>query len=148
MNPLSNQNNYFELLPEPIIGHILDQLNIVTGSKGIVNEADISVVMRYTCNLACTSKKMTAKVSHLDATRIFLKSLSNKYGQSCEHFAALLNTIGARKWVWKSIKEIGLSESIISCNKDWKDKNSSGMYLWIRKDSQEKALEVLNISLA
>lgn len=99
--------NSLELLPTPIMGHVLDQLNRVTGSKGIVNKADISVLMRYTCNLACTSKEIAAQVSHPNVTQIFLQSLSDKYGQSCEHFAALLNTISARKWLWEYIRREG-----------------------------------------
>lgn len=101
----------FEMLPAPIIGHILDQLNQVTGSKGIVNMADLPVIMRYASNLACTSKKIAAMVSSLTATRTFLKSLSDKYGESREELAALLNTVGTRKWLWNYIKENGDSKT-------------------------------------
>lgn len=107
MNPLNKQPTIFETLPARVIGCILDQLNQITGSKGIVNQADIPVAMRFARNLACTSKRMATNVNHPDATNIFLKSLSDKYGEPPEHFAALLNTIGARKWLWNYIKENG-----------------------------------------
>ena len=40
-------------------------------------------------------------------TRIFLKSLSEKYEGSSEHFVALLDTIGARAQLWDYIKKNG-----------------------------------------
>jgi hypothetical protein len=104
---LSYRPNYFEQLPDVLVGHILGQLNTVTGSQEVVNEADIPVIMRYISNLACTSKKMAFKVNHPYTTHVFLKSLSDKYGQSREHFAALLNTVGTRRWMWENIKEKG-----------------------------------------
>jgi hypothetical protein len=111
MNSLNNQITPFERLPCSMIGSILDQLNKETGSKGIRNESDIPVIMKYVCNLACTSKQMAAKVNNLNTIHIFLKSLSDKYEKSCEHFAALLNTPGARKWLWNYIQKNGDDKS-------------------------------------
>jgi len=108
MTPINFQTvAFFERLPVDVIGNILDQLNRVTGSKGIVNEADIPVIIRYARSLACTSKKMAANVNHPYVTHLFLESLSHKYDESNAHFAALFNTIGARKWMWNHIRENG-----------------------------------------
>jgi hypothetical protein len=107
MTPLNHQTALFELVPVDIIGNILDQLNRVTGSKGIINDADLPVVMRYARSLACTSKTMASNVHHPDVTDLFLESLSHKYGESNEHLAALLNTTGARQWIWNYIKKKG-----------------------------------------
>ena len=107
MTPLHHQTTIFELLPPDIVGYILHQLNQVTGSEGIINQADIPVVMRYARSLVCTSKRMAANINHSHVTHIFLKSLSEKYEGSSEHFAALLDTIGARVQLWNYIKENG-----------------------------------------
>ncbi|MBP9841690.1 MAG: hypothetical protein KBC64_04625, partial [Simkaniaceae bacterium] len=74
-----------EHLPSEAIGIILSKLNLMTGSEGIRNEADIPVVMRFAMNLACTSKTMYRHVHSLGASRIFLASLTAKYGKSPEH---------------------------------------------------------------
>jgi len=50
---------------------------------------------------------MATKVNDLVATHLFLKSLSLKYQKAPEHFAALLNTPGARRWLWNYIIENG-----------------------------------------
>ncbi len=103
MNSLSS----FDQFDIPMMGHVLDQLNIVTGSRGIVNKADIAVLKRYTSNLACTSKNIAAQVNHPSVTHLFLESLSKKYGQSCEYFAAQFNSIGTRNWLWRYITKEG-----------------------------------------
>ncbi len=107
MNSIHNKISVFEELPEPVIGTILDQLNKITGSKGIINTADIPVIKRYANSLACTSKTMAAKVTHPEATYLFLESLSAKYGKPCEEFAVILNTVGCRRWLWNYIKVNG-----------------------------------------
>lgn len=99
--------NYIELLPGSAFGHILDHLNSKTGSKGIINHADIPVIIRYAYNLANTSKTIAAKVNDIDAVQLFLTSLSCKYNQSCVYFASMLNTIGTRKWMWNNIHANG-----------------------------------------
>lgn len=110
MTPLSNCNNLLsaiEQCPPEIIGNVLSQLNKTTGSEGFVNEADIPVIMRYVSNLAITSKKMCELINSPSVTHLFLNSLSDKYQETPEHFAALFNTIGARKWLWNYIREKG-----------------------------------------
>lgn len=47
-----------EKLPNEIVGKILERLPFVTGSKGILNQADIPVTMRYMHHFACTSSEM------------------------------------------------------------------------------------------
>ena len=107
MNSINDKISIFESLPELVIGTILDQLNKITGSKGFINEADIPVIKRYANSLVCTSKTMAAKATHPEATYLFLESLSAKYGKPPEEFAAILNTVGCRRWLWNYIKVIG-----------------------------------------
>lgn len=104
MNSINNQPSTFELLP---MANILDQLNQVTGSKGIVNDADIPVIMRYVGNLACVSKILALKINEFDTLYVFFKSLSEKYGEPSESFAAKINTKSARIWMWNYIQRNG-----------------------------------------
>ncbi len=98
-------------MPPEIIGAIMAQLNVVTGSQGIVNKADIPVVMKYVANLACTCRTLAEKVNNVHATKIFLNSLSEKYGKSCERLAVMLNTPVARMWLWEQIQQNGDAKS-------------------------------------
>ncbi|MBP9841691.1 MAG: hypothetical protein KBC64_04630 [Simkaniaceae bacterium] len=96
-----------EHLSSESIGIILSQLNLITGSEGILNEADIPVVMRSAMNLACTSKIMYQHVHSVGANRIFLLSLAAKYKKPPEYFAAELDTEGARRFLWDTIQKNG-----------------------------------------
>lgn len=98
-------SNLIQSFPNEIYGHILHQLTNVTGSRGIVNKADIPFVMRYAANLTCTCKEIVEKVNSAEAVNMFINSLANKYNKSYLHIASVLNTETARTWIWSHIKE-------------------------------------------
>jgi hypothetical protein len=145
MISLDSQRTFLELLPRELISNILDQLNQETGSEGIVNKADIPVVMRYARSLICTSKKMAAQMNHPDVTRLFLNSLSKKYDQSSEHFAVLFNTIGARTQLWDYIQENGDDKAYQAIQEIYKlasdvlkEAKSAGLLFECSQDNQSR----------
>jgi hypothetical protein len=99
-----------EQLPIYCIGNILDQLNNITGSNTGSYEIqfkNLHNITKYTVTLICTSKTMAAKVNDPEATLLFLKSLSAKYGKPYEELAADLNTKGTCQWLWSYIHQNG-----------------------------------------
>lgn len=108
---ISNEKYNLCNLPPEIIGNILKCLTVYTGSKDILNDSDIPVIMRYSMNLARTCKQLYASFNDPIATDMFVHALSKKYGQSADHFAAVLDTLGARKWLWLSMEKQGLDKS-------------------------------------
>jgi hypothetical protein len=105
LQPLSFSK--FEQLPNEVIGEILAQGAWQTGSDGIVNHADIPVVFHQARSLALTSTRLYSAVNSPSATRLFTESLCRKFGKSPQHFASLLNTSGARKWIWDETEKNG-----------------------------------------
>lgn len=100
-----------ERLPSPLLGITIHHLNILTGSEGILNKADIPVIMRYTRALACTSKKMHQAMNSLPVTDALLTSLSKKYLQLPKYFVTPLDTPGARRWLWTYIETRGYQQT-------------------------------------
>ncbi len=99
--------NGFEQCSRDVIGSILNQINKETGSWGVINDADIAVVMDCVGKLASTCKSLFLKINSQEVTTVLLQSLSNKYGKSCEQFAAELNTSASRQWLWNFIQKNG-----------------------------------------
>ena len=64
-----NQKLSFNTLPDELLVEITVQVNEVTGSRGIRNEADIPVIMRNVVNLSFTCKSFAKR---------FLLELSSK----------------------------------------------------------------------
>lgn len=108
---ISNEKYNLANLPPEMVGNILKYLTVYTGSKGILNDKDIPVIMRYGMNLARTCKQLYATFNDPITTDMFVQALTKKYGQCTENFAALLDTLGARKWLWLSMKEQGLDKT-------------------------------------
>lgn len=98
-------------LPPEMVGNILKYLTVYTGSKGILNDSDVPVIMNYAMNLARTCKQLYASINDPIVTDMFVHALSNKYGQSADHFAALFDTLGARKWLWLFMEKQGLDKA-------------------------------------
>lgn len=103
---MSTQSSLERLSPR-LFGTVLHHLTEITGSRGVVNFADISVIERFVKNLACTSKKMTFLVNHHRTTKILLNALSKRFGFSCEDSAVMLETVGARQFLWRYIRRNG-----------------------------------------
>ncbi len=102
---LSPSSSYLEQLPLEVLGIVTYQLTTLTGSEGILNEADIPVIMRYTRALACTSKTMNEKMNSFIVTNALLKSLSKKYLRLPKYFVTTLDTVGSRRWLWNYIEK-------------------------------------------
>jgi len=100
-------NSGFEQCSRDVVGSILNQINKETGSFGVINDSDIAVVMDCVGRLARTCKSLFLKINSQEVTTALLKSLSNKYGKSCEQFAAELNTSASRQWLWNYIQKNG-----------------------------------------
>lgn len=100
---LDHKLSRFESLPNVAFGTVLDQLNRMTGSNGIVNDSDIPVIMKNVFNLACTSKTLYRAVNNSIVTKALLDSLARKYLKTPRYLAAKLDTVGARKWIWDYI---------------------------------------------
>lgn len=156
-----NNTHFFSNMPALVFGNMLDQLNQITGSRGVVNEADIPVVLRYTANLALTCKATNEKISNENVTDLFLRSLSHKYNKPYEHFVALWNTPRARKWLWSYIHRNGdykayqIIQKIMDIAFDVKfDVKAAGLKFWADKtpetilvnESQTKEGFLLHIS--
>lgn len=104
---MNSLNSGFEQCSRDVVGSILNQLNKEIGSWGVINDADIAVVMECVGRLACTCKSLFLKINSQEVTTALLNSLSNKYGKSCEQFAAELNTSASRQWLWNYIQKNG-----------------------------------------
>lgn len=104
---MNSLNSGFEQCNRDVVGSILNQINKETGSFGVINDADIAVVMDCVGRLACTCKSLFLKINSQEVTTALLKSLSNKYRKSCEQFAAELNTGATRQWLWNYIQKNG-----------------------------------------
>jgi len=94
-----------ETLPPETFGTILDRLNWMTGTEGIVNQSDFPVIMKQVCNLMLTSRTIYELLHNPIATGIFLESLSRKYGKSIEHFAVQLDMKSSRIWIWQHVQK-------------------------------------------
>ena len=106
MDSINQQICGFDICSNEIIGNILGQIVHVTTSS-ILNKKDIPVIFRNASRLSITCKSIFAKVEDLTTTDIFLKSLSEKYGEPYEYFAARFDTLTCRKWLWKMIQRNG-----------------------------------------
>ena len=51
-----------DYLPRDAFGHILEQLNHVTGVKGFINDCDILYIAKYAASLAGTCKVIASHV--------------------------------------------------------------------------------------
>lgn len=100
-----------DCLPSAMIGQILHQLNLITGSRGIIIAKDQIITMRYAAHFACTSKSLNNKVNDLAAVHVFLHSMAEKYHTSPAQCAALFNTLGARRWLLKHVLSRGLDRT-------------------------------------
>ncbi len=92
-----------ERLQYDSLGAILGLASQVTGTKGIITDADIPVIMRDIRSLACTSKAMHKAINDPRVLDIFFTSLANKYQRPPEDFACELDIVGSRKWLWERI---------------------------------------------
>ena len=104
---MNSLNSSFEQCSADVIGSILNQINNGTGSFGVINDADITVVMNCVGRLARTCKGLFFKINSQEVTTLFLKSVSQKYGKSCEQFAIEINTKATRQWLWNYIQKNG-----------------------------------------
>ena len=100
-----------ERLPLAQLGIVLGQLVRGTGTEGIVNDADVPIILRNIHSLACTSKTLYHAVNDPLVVEILLNFLAVKQKQPAAHFAAELNTIGTRRWVWSYILQNNYDET-------------------------------------
>jgi len=94
-----------EKLPNEVIGKILVNLVQISGSKGIANKADIPFIMKSMRSLACTNTRFYTDLNEPQVVKVFVEALADRYKESPQHFAAELNTSGAREYIWKYIHE-------------------------------------------
>lgn len=98
---------------------VLHELNMSTGSKGVVNKSDIPVIIKKIKEFADSSPRNFEIVNDIYVTDILLHSLSEKYKETPAHMAALLNTQGARRWLWRYIVERGDLQSYEAIQYIW-----------------------------
>lgn len=84
---------------------MLVELNWATGTKGVVNEKDIPVILEKIRTIASLSQEHYNFFNDPYVMNILLHSLSEKYLLPPEHFAAMFGSYGANIWLWEHIKE-------------------------------------------
>jgi hypothetical protein len=97
--------SFIETLSREQVGTVLGQLVKITGTEGIINDADTPVILRNIRNLACTSKTMYNAVNDPIVVEIFLTFLAEKQQKTAVHFAAAFDTLGTRRWLWSYIRQ-------------------------------------------
>lgn len=99
--------NYLELLPPPVMGHVFKQL---VARELFIMKNGKPLVMHTSSRLSRANKKLASIVNDSDVIEPFLAAMKKAYGNSDLHHASILNTVGARKWIWKHIKLEGYDQ--------------------------------------
>lgn len=89
---------------------VIPRLNEKTSTERILDEADIPVIMGEIRNLSLTCKNVYKIVNCQAFTQMLLENMTKKYKKSQAYMASMLDTPGARQWLWTYINQNGYKE--------------------------------------